>query len=96
MPCACGPCFRFDPAACKQPEFNLKPEAFEVSMNTVVDTRSLDEMLTERTVKLSRRMNSSTGGGEGSAVALFLNAADDEAQWTLERSRRESTETEKR
>ena len=83
MPCACSGCFSFDPAACKQPEFNRESEAFEVSMDTVADTRSLDEMLTERTAKLSRRMNSSTGGGEGSAVALFLNAADDEAQWTL-------------
>ena len=82
-PCACSGCFQFDPSTCKQPHFNQEPQPFDISMDTIADTRTLDEMLTERSVRLGRRIKSSPGQGVGSAVALYLDAPSGQPQWTL-------------
>lgn len=82
-PCSCSGCFKFDPSTCKQPQFNEEPQPFDISMDAIADTRTLDEMLTERSAKLGRRIKSSPGQGVGSAVALYLDASSDQPQWTL-------------
>ena len=83
FPCACSGCFQFDPATCKQRQFNHEPEPFDISMDRVVDTRTQDQMLTDRSVKLGSRIARSADKGVGGAVALFLNAPSGEPQWTL-------------
>ena len=82
LPCSCSGCSATPRTDCKNKIFN-EPEAdFEVSMDRPANTKTLDERLTERSSKLSRRMKSSSGGGAGSVVALYLNNGEGEAQWT--------------
>ena len=85
LPCSCAGCFPLSlvDTPCTHAQFNLDASFVEMTKTSKTDTAASDLRITERTQKLTRRMQNEKGGCATGICAAFIDSADGQCQWDL-------------